>query len=342
MPTRIEGIGGLAGDVRRQQHVCQPRSGDLGERLDRIGVERSAGKPAVPQRGDQGMLVHQFAARGVDQHSTRFHRGDGGRIEDAGGLRRQPQTQGDDVGTVSMSCRGSTGTGFGAASGRRDAATSTVIPKAPAICATRRPSRAVYHDAERAAFQRHADQRRAGPVAGAHPRIGLRDFPQQSQQQGDGVFRDRAGIRRAGGRHDDAARGGGGKIDAVAAGAVARDDAQARRGRNDVGGDDAGEARQDRVGWAARFGQRLLGRIVVQDAQRAGRRQAVDRLLADAAVGQNHQWPIAVRCHRACSRGRAARRDAEAPVAVHLAQLAVVTAGSEQAALAVLGQNTVK
>src|SRR3546814_5438009 len=68
-----------------------------GDRLGGHDVEAGAGDAAGPKGPGQGRLVHQPAARGVDDERALLHGSELRRPDQVAGCRRQRAVQGDDV-----------------------------------------------------------------------------------------------------------------------------------------------------------------------------------------------------------------------------------------------------
>ena len=161
----------------------------------------------------------------------------------------------------------------------------TFISNARARRATSWPMRPETGEAERLAAHFFAEETLLVPLALLHRRVGGRNFSGKCQQLRHRQFRDAdaVGARRV--HHDDAARAGGVDVDVVDAGAGARDGAQLRRGRNQIGGHFRGAAHDDRVGVgeiggefggrpaAARVNVPAFGAEQVESGRRAGRRR---------------------------------------------------------------------
>ena len=76
-------LGGRAGDVRREDHVVELGVGRVLGRLDGEDVESRAGHLAGLERVDQSRVVHQLAARAVDDAHALLHGGEGFGVDDA-------------------------------------------------------------------------------------------------------------------------------------------------------------------------------------------------------------------------------------------------------------------
>src|SRR5580700_2737257 len=86
MPVIVAGTR----DVRRDQHLGvrpQPRRRQVLELPD-IDIERRAAQTIALQRVDECVLIDDLAARDIDQHAPRLHRGKTVLVEEPGGLRR--------------------------------------------------------------------------------------------------------------------------------------------------------------------------------------------------------------------------------------------------------------
>ena len=88
------------GKVRRQDDGLQVRElGGVG-RLGLEHVERRAGDRLPAQRLQQGRLVDQAAARGVDEQRCRLHQRQALGVDDLARRRDQRRVEGDDVGAA--------------------------------------------------------------------------------------------------------------------------------------------------------------------------------------------------------------------------------------------------
>ena len=97
----LEGAVGDVADMRRQDGVVDPAQGMIGGQ--RFLVEDIEGRPGdapVLQYVDQGGLVDDGAARGVDEVRRRLHQRELGRADDADRALPQRQVDGDDVGAA--------------------------------------------------------------------------------------------------------------------------------------------------------------------------------------------------------------------------------------------------
>ena len=90
---RLLRLVGRARDVRTQQHVVQVVVRRVLQRLLVEDVERRARDLPGLQALDQRLVHDQLAARAVDDADALLHAGDRLRVDQALGLRRQPDVQ---------------------------------------------------------------------------------------------------------------------------------------------------------------------------------------------------------------------------------------------------------
>ncbi len=146
----------------------------------------------------------------------------------------------------------------------------TRIPNPTAWRATRRPMEPRAHDAQGFPVELGADQRGTRPLSAAHSAVRLHDLPDQSKQQGEGVFSDGCRILAPGRGNDDTALGRSFEIDRVNADAVASDNGEGGRTLDDRPCYRS-KARQNAVRPDARCYEMFLGRITAQNTQLARR-----------------------------------------------------------------------
>ena len=95
----VGGLGGHEGGVGRQRHVLQRRQWmSPVDRLVGEDIEAGCPDPASLHGLDQGRLVDDRAARGVDQHGIGAHQGEAARVDDAPGLVVEAEMKRDNVG----------------------------------------------------------------------------------------------------------------------------------------------------------------------------------------------------------------------------------------------------
>ena len=84
--------------MRGKDDVVEPGVGRVFGRLHGEHVERRAGNLAGLERGDERGLIHQFAARAIDDAHALLHGGQGFGVDDALGLRGEADVQGEIIG----------------------------------------------------------------------------------------------------------------------------------------------------------------------------------------------------------------------------------------------------
>jgi hypothetical protein len=279
--------------VRRQQRALgleQRMPG--GQRLGDEGVEAGAGDAAVLERGSQGVLVDERAARGVDQERGRLHRGEEARPDEPAGLVGQWRVQRHDVRPLRQLLEAGR-LGAGGADrlvGDHRVMCNHVHADPGRALGDRAPDRAEADDSEDLAGDAaHRACARARPVAGPHRAVVEMHAPRQAEQQREHVLGDLLGAEARRVRDDDATAGGLLDLDVVQADPVARDDSQLRR-RVEQRGADLGGADEQRVGAGDVAQQRLLVPAGRAHDIRAERREhlGLDLVRRPAGVGHEH------------------------------------------------------
>ena len=271
--------------MRRQQHAVEPAERRIGgERLHSEDVDRRSADPLLPDGGGERRVVHQLAARGVDQHRRRLHQPQPLGIDQVAGLvgerdvqrhhigrpeqvveREEPDLEvgrplGEEIGIVRHDVH---------AEGARQLRD---VPADPAES----------HDADGLAPQLGSLEPFAVPFALPHRGRGLGDAPYQGEQQPHRVL---PGAHRVGARsvhHRDTAPRRGVHVDRVHARAGPCDDAQVRRPRQQIGGDPGFAPHDQRMGPRERPLQLLTG--LSRDAHQLDlrrRREEVEAALRD-------------------------------------------------------------
>ena len=82
-----------AGDVRGEDDVVHGEVGRLFGGLDGENIKRRAGHMAAQERGDQGRIFNQLAARAVDDAHALLHFCESAFVDDAGGLGREAHVE---------------------------------------------------------------------------------------------------------------------------------------------------------------------------------------------------------------------------------------------------------
>ena len=212
------GFRGHEGCVGRQRHVLQRRQGMVPvDRLVGEDIETRCPNRAALQRLDQGRLVDDRAARGVDQHRAPPHEGEAARVDDAPGLVVEAEVERHHMGVCEQRIEG-----LGRRAGEigRHAAP---VPGNDVHADSRAETHHLAADAagadhaERLAGELHAVERapRAGAQRAVHPR-GLAAAVEHQRQRVlgdrdvaialDGAHLDAEPLRR---RHVDVARRAG-------------------------------------------------------------------------------------------------------------------------------------
>jgi len=263
---RLLRLAGGRAEVRGQHKLrMRAQRRVLRQRLGGEGVERGAGEMPGIERVDQGRLVHQPAARGVDQVRTGFHQRQAARVEQVGGVLGARDMQGDHVGPGQQLGQGHQR--HAAVRGgrrRQERIMRGDFHADPARLARDRAADAAQADhAQPLAFEFEAGEAGLGPLPGLHPGVGARHVAREREQQRQRMFGGGAGVAVGGVHHRDAARGGRFHVDGVDAGAGATDHPEAVAAGQAFGGDRRGRTHQQCIDAVQRRGQRggILERV---------------------------------------------------------------------------------
>jgi hypothetical protein len=240
---------GRGAEVRRDDDRLELEQRRLGGRLGREHVDAGAGDPALLERQGERVLVDDATARGVDDAHLGLHLAQRLLADEADGLGRLGQVDGDEVALFEQLVQRHAAHAHLCGPGGRHV--GVVGDDVHAEC--RQPLRdehadaAEPDDADRLLVQLDARVLAALPLAALECLVGRGDVAGGGQQQADGELR---GAGDVGGRrvhdHDTGLRGGL-DVDVVEADAGAGDDLQLLGGRDGLGVDLGGRADQDRV-----------------------------------------------------------------------------------------------
>ena len=278
--------------------------------------------PAPPRRPeaerlDQRLLVDHVAAGGVDQAGAGPHGGEGLAADEAQGLGRRGQVEGDEVARAVevLGARGHLDAQLAVARlGHEGVEGDHPHPEPLGPLGHHLADAAEAQDAERLAGHLDAGEARALPAPVDEAGVGLGDVACLRKQQGDGVLGRREGVR-AGGVHDhDAAAGGGVHVDVVDAGPGPAHHLQAPGPLDHVGGDLGGAAHHQGVVVADAVHQ-LVAREADAAVDREALRQVGDAGVRDRLADQDAQVGSGERAqaHRAGSASAATRWAAAIP-----------------------------
>ncbi len=226
------------------------------QRLDSENVQPRAGDAAGAERLDQRLLLHDRAARGVDQDRAGLHQRELRRRDEALRLRGEPQVHAHHVARAielveldELHAR---------IERRVHRPHDHTHPKRRRQARELPPDGAVADHAARLAVQFHPPS--AGPRAEARRGVHLRNAARHREQQGERVLGDgaRAHSGRVGDR--DAVLCCAGQIDVVGAGAPYREQSQPGAGGEDARRESRGGADiQHRLGRADALDQHVFG-----------------------------------------------------------------------------------
>ena len=246
--------------MRRAHHVGQAEQRVRGRRLVDEHVEcRACHLPRLERLG-QRRLVHQAAARAIDDAHALFHLLDGRGIDDVLGLFGKRGVQRDEIGPLEQRVElDLLDTEIARALLRQERIVGDHLHlQADGAVGDDRTDIAAADDAERLAENLHAHEFVLFPFAGARRGVGFRNLAGQRQHQRDRVLGggDRIAERRV--HHDDAARGGRRDVDIVDADAGAADHLQVFCLFEDLGRHLGGRADGEAVETADQFGKLVL------------------------------------------------------------------------------------
>ena len=221
----------------RQDHAVELAERRIrGERLDREHVDRGPGDPPLLDRGRERCLVHQVAARRVDEHGRRLHQLEPLGVDQTVGLIGVRHVQRDDVGVAQqlvqphelhLELQG-------ALAGEIGIVSQHVHPEGAGELGDVPADAPQTHDPQRLGAELRALEPFAVPLATAHGIGGPRDAPHEGEQQGDRMLGRTHGVGARRVHHRDAPPGRGVHVDVVHAGARPGDHAQVGRVRQQV------------------------------------------------------------------------------------------------------------
>ena len=239
-----------AGDVRREDDVVETEVRRVFGRLDGEDVEGRAGDVAAFERGDEGRVFDQLAAGAVDDAHALLHGGESLGVDDAVGLRREADVQGEVVGLgEELVERDELDAVFARHGGGDEGiAADEFHAEAAGALGDFETDAAEAENAEGLAAQLRALKIFLLPLAGVHGAVGRGQFAGEREHEADGELGNGDGVG-AGRVHDhNAAAGGGFGVDVVHAHAGAANDAQLRRVLHQLVVDLHGRAHDQRIG----------------------------------------------------------------------------------------------
>ena len=254
------------GDVGREDDVVESGEGRVFGRFFVEDVEGGAGDVAGFESFGEVGFDDQLTAGAIDDAHAFFHGGDGGGVDDAFGLRREADMEGDEVGEGEKFFGGDEADGVFAGDGGGDEGivAEEFHAKLAGAAGDFEADAAEAENAEFLAVEFGALEGFFLPFAGVHGGVGAGKLAGEGDHKAEGEFGDGDGVGTRGVHNDDAAAGGGFGIDIVDADSGAADDAEVGRGGHkgivdlDGGADDKG------VGVGERFGE-ILDLVVGED-----------------------------------------------------------------------------
>ena len=223
-----------AAKMRRRDHVRmrqEPlRCRILRRRFLRHDVDCGAAQMSRIQRSDQRLGVDDAAARAVDEHRARAHRGEPAGVDETHGLRGKRNVQRHDVGVAQQFVQALERDVEGAGARGRDIRIVRDHVHAERFGAMRdvTPDAPKADDAERLPIQLVPDERLAIPEPGLHGRVRARDVAHGRQEQREGLLRRGDRVRAGRVHHDDARSRCGVHVDRVHADPGPRHDFEMR------------------------------------------------------------------------------------------------------------------
>jgi len=242
------GFGGGSGDVGGEDDVVEGGEGGVSGGLLVEDVEGGAGDVTGLEGGGQVGFDDELAAGAVDDADAFLHGGEGGGVEDAGGLRGEADVEGEEVGHREELFDGDEADGVFAGDGGGDegVVAEELHAEVAGAAGDFEADAAKAEDAEFFSAELGALEGFFLPLAGVHGGVGAGELTGEGDHEAEGELGDGDGIGAGSVHDDDAAAGGGFGIDVVDTDAGAADDAETGAGGHegivdlDCGADDEG------------------------------------------------------------------------------------------------------